>query len=358
MAGGTGGHIFPALAVAEALAIRKVPVVWLGADGGMETRLVPQHGIEIKTIGIKGLRGKGVFTLVTAPFTLSLAVMQAIRILMDLKPRAVLGMGGFAAGPGGIAAFITRTPLFVHEQNAIPGMTNRWLAKVSQRVMQGFEGAFPEALKPLHVGNPVRQNIIAIAPPVERFATRTGLPRLLVVGGSLGAKKFNEVVPDTLAMLASSMHFLVTHQSGEKTLKIAQNAYAEAGIDAEVTSFIDDMAAAYAQADLVIARSGALTVAELEQVGVASILVPYPHAVDDHQTANGEALVRVGAATMIKDDELTSDVLLRVLKGLLGNREKLEGMALAANTLAKPDAAQRVASICLEEITVRESSAT
>ncbi len=355
MAGGTGGHIFPALAVAEALQQRGVPVVWLGSEGGMETRLVPQHDIPMKTLSIKGLRGKGISALLLAPFKLSLAVVQAVRVLLDVKPRSVLGMGGFAAGPGGIAAFIARVPLYVHEQNAIPGMTNRWLAKVATQVMEGFKGAFPAAVKALYLGNPVRGKIVDVPAPEQRFAHRDGRLRLLVVGGSLGALTFNRQVPPALARIAPEHRPEVIHQSGERTLEAAREAYAEAGVEAEVTPFINDMASAYAEADLVIARSGALTVTELEQVGVASILVPYPHAVDDHQTANGQALVKAGAAKMIKDSEFSPETLLPLLEPLLNDRKMLLNMAQAARKLAKPKAAEQVAQVCLGEAVTAES---
>lgn len=349
MAGGTGGHIFPALAVADALKKRGVPVVWLGSEGGMETRLVPQHDIPMKTLSIKGIRGKGAATWLLAPIKLSLAVIQALRVFMSVKPRSVLGMGGFAAGPGGIAAFITGAPLYVHEQNAIPGMTNRWLAKVAKRVMEGFEGAFPASDKVLYVGNPLRGDIANIPAPETRFALRGSRLRLLVVGGSLGAMTLNTEVPKTLALLPPDIRPEVIHQSGERTVETARSSYEAAGVDATVTPFIQDMASAYTEADLVIARAGALTVAELEQVGVGAVLVPYPYAVDDHQTANGQALVTAGAAIMIKDSDFNPDSLLPVLERLLQDRDELAGMASAARRLAMPEAAERVAGICLGE---------
>lgn len=358
MAGGTGGHIFPALAVAEVLRQRNIPVVWLGSRNSMEERLVPSRGYEFIGLGVKGLRGKGIGTLLAAPFKLVWAVMQAAGAIRRKRPRAVLGLGGFASGPGGLAAVLLRKPLYVQEQNAIPGMTNRTLARFSRCVMEGFPGSFRNLKKPvLHTGNPVRQSVQEIPPPSVRFRDRSGPVRLFVMGGSLGAQRLNEVVPQTLAMLDENQRPVVRHQTGEAHLQRTREAYQQAGIDAEVVAFIDDMAAVYGWADLVIARAGALTIAELAQAGLAAVLVPYPHAVDDHQTVNARVLVEREAAILIPDQTLTPERLRQELTALLADREKLLRMAKAAHALARPDAAERVAKVCLGEIDCLEAAA-
>ena len=352
MAGGTGGHIFPALAVAEVLRSRDIPVVWLGSKGGMEERIVPRHGVPMVTLRVKGLRGKGAKTLLLAPFKLTLAVVEALRAIMMHRPRAVLGLGGFASGPGGIAAWLLRKPLYIHEQNAIPGMTNRWLARLSRCVMAGFPDSFrtvATARPVIYTGNPVRREIVAVAPPEERMAGRGGPIRLLVIGGSLGALKLNRAVPAALAELGEDEPVEVWHQCGARHLDVTRKAYGEAGIEARIEPFIDDMAEAYGWADLVIARAGALTVSELIQVGVAAILVPYPHAVDDHQSVNASVLVEVGAAQMVADAFMDGETLAGLLRPLIGDRRRLFAMATASASLKRPDAAAMVAEICLGE---------
>lgn len=344
-AGGTGGHIFPGLAVAAALRARDVPVVWLGADGGMETRLVPQHGIDIETIAISGLRGKGIMTLLRAPLRVLSAVRAAAKILHKHRPRAVVSFGGFAAGPGGIAAAIAGIPLLVHEQNRAPGMTNRVLAMVARRVLTGFPDAFPG--KETVVGNPVRSEISGIAAPAQRFATASPRLRVLVLGGSQGARALNAALPNALSQL-HDIHYDVRHQCGEKMREDAQRAYAGAGVAASVEPFIADMAAAYAWADVVVCRAGALTLAEVCAAGVASVLVPLPTAVDDHQTKNGLYLVERGAAVLLKQEDALAGHLTETLRGLAGDPAKRFAMAEAARSLAKPDAADRVADIVLE----------
>ncbi len=344
-AGGTGGHIFPGLAVAAALRARDVPVVWLGADGGMETRLVPQHGIDIETIAISGLRGKGIMTLLRAPLRVLSAVRAAAKILHKHRPRAVVSFGGFAAGPGGIAAAIAGIPLLVHEQNRAPGMTNRVLAMVARRVLTGFPDAFPG--KETVVGNPVRSEISGIAAPAQRFATASPRLRVLLLGGSQGARALNAALPTALSQL-QDIHYDVRHQCGEKMREDAQRAYAGAGVAASVEPFIADMAAAYAWADVVVCRAGALTLAEVCAAGVASVLVPLPTAVDDHQTKNGLYLVERGAAVLLKQDDALARHLTETLRRLAGDPAKRFAMAEAARALAKPDAADRVADIVLE----------
>lgn len=349
-AGGTGGHIFPGLAVAAALRARDVPVVWMGADGGMETRLVPQHGIAIETIPIQGFRGKGVGALLRLPMRLLAAVRAAARVLRTHRPRAVVSFGGFAAGPGGIAATIAGIPLLVHEQNRAPGMTNRVLAKVARRVLTGFPDSFPG--KETVVGNPVRDVILRIAPPAQRLHREDGEFRVLILGGSQGARALNRAVPQALRALRGDPAFvgrlLVRHQCGEKMREEATEAYTESGVDASIEPFIADMAEAYAWADLVICRAGALTLAEVCATGVASAIVPLPTAVDDHQTKNGLFLVERGAARLCKQDDALADALASVLRELASDAPKRLAMAEAARALAKPDAAARVADAVLE----------
>ncbi len=347
MAGGTGGHIFPALAVAEWLRDNGTSVVWLGSRGGMETRLAPARGFPVVEISVGGLRGKGVAALLQAPFRLALAVWQSIRAQRRHRPRAVLGLGGFASGPGGLAAWLLRTPLYIHEQNAIPGMTNRLLARLSRVVMQAFPGSFRDR-EALTVGNPVRAELRALADPVRRLSGRQGPLRILVLGGSLGALKLNQVVPRTLAAIDQPL--AIWHQSGERHWRETARRYDELGVEARVEAFIDDMAKAWGWADLAICRAGALTVSEIAQVGLASVLIPYPHAVDDHQTANAMNLVNLGAARLLADAALTPERLAAELDDLLGDRDRLLGMAEAATRLRHPDAAAVVARICLGEL--------
>lgn len=346
LAGGTGGHIFPGLAVARALRDDGVPVTWLGAEGGMETRLVPQHGIAIDTIAVRGVRGKGALTLLGAPFKVFAAVRAARRVLRQRQPRAVISFGGFAAGPGGLAARLAGVPLVVHEQNRAPGMTNRVLAKFAGRVLTGFPDTFAGGSEEV-VGNPVRAEIAAIAPPEQRFAGREGPLRLLVLGGSQGARALNAAMPKALAAWRGVVACDVRHQCGEKLRDEAVAAYAAAGIEASVEPFIADMGAAYAWADVVVCRAGALTLAELCAVGVASVLVPFPQAVDDHQTKNARYLVDRGAAYLLPQDADLAEHLGATLQ-VLNHRGDLLRMAQAARALAKPDAAQRVARIVLE----------
>jgi UDP-N-acetylglucosamine--N-acetylmuramyl-(pentapeptide) pyrophosphoryl-undecaprenol N-acetylglucosamine transferase len=354
LAGGTGGHIFPGLAVAAALRARGIEVVWLGADGGMETRLVPQHGIEIDTIAVKGLRGKGVVTLLGAPLRVLGAIREASRVLKQRAPRAVVSFGGYAAGPGGIAAKLHGMPLIVHEQNRAPGLTNRVLARFARRVLTGFPQTF-KGRDEEPVGNPVRTEISAIAPPAQRFGQRNGALRLLVLGGSQGARALNSAVPRALRELRGHM-LDVRHQCGEKLRADAERDYANAGIAASVEPFIADMAAAYAWADLVVCRAGALTLAEVCAAGVGSVLVPFPQAVDDHQTKNAEYLVERGAALLLPQDDQLADNLRGVIGALAGDPARRLAMAEAARGLARPDAAERVADIVLAASAMREAA--
>lgn len=345
MAGGTGGHIFPGLAVARALRQRGVPVAWLGATGAMETRLVPEAGIELHTLDIGGLRGKSRRALLLAPLRLLRALAGALRLFGRLRPRAAISFGGYAAGPGGLAARLRGVPLLVHEQNAVPGWTNRRLARWSVRVLTGF----PDTLQGGQwVGNPVRPEIASLPPPQARLAGRTGPLRLLVLGGSLGAGALNAAVPSALARMASAARPQVRHQCGRDHQDATRAAYAAAGVEATVEPFIADMAGAYGWADLVLCRAGALTLAELCAAGVGAVLVPYPHAVDDHQTRNAGALVGAGAAELLAQSRLDAPLLAGRLAALAGDRVRLLAMAVAARGLARPDAAEAVADACLE----------
>ena len=344
MAGGTGGHIFPGLAVADELRARGVAVVWLGAEGGLETRLVPGHGLMLETLAIGGLRGKGLLTKLAMPLRLLRATLAARALLRKHAPRCVLSMGGYAAAPGGLAAQWAQVPLVVHEQNSIAGLTNRLLARKARRVLTGFDHVFAQGE---WVGNPVRASIVAVAAPAQRYAARSGPLQLLVLGGSQGAQSLNAALPEVLRRRGSRLPVVVRHQCGAQHFDKARAAYMAAGIEADVVPFEDDMAAAYAWADLVICRAGALTLAELAAAGAPSILVPFPHAVDDHQTRNAQAMVAAGGARLVAE----GDDFVKQLGGVLeelSDRTRLLRMAQAARTLAKPDAAERIAAVCLE----------
>lgn len=343
MAGGTGGHVFPALAVADEMRRRGWGVVWLGAEGGMETTLVPKHNFALETIRFRGVRGKGVLRWALLPLALLIAFWQSAKVIFRVRPDVVLGMGGFAAFPGGMMASLFNRPLAIHEQNAIPGLANKVLARLADRVYS----AFPDALsKSIWSGNPVRAEIAAVSKPGERFAGRSGPLRLLVVGGSLGAQALNEVVPKALALLPEGDRARVIHQAGQKHIETLKQHYAQAGVSGELVPFVEDMADRYAAADLVICRAGATTLAELACAGVASVLVPFPFATDDHQTANARFLSERGAALLLPQSELTPQRLASLLGGL--DREQLLDLATNARQLAKPSAAQVVANGCVE----------
>jgi UDP-N-acetylglucosamine--N-acetylmuramyl-(pentapeptide) pyrophosphoryl-undecaprenol N-acetylglucosamine transferase len=354
LAGGTGGHIFPGLAVARALRARDVPVLWLGADGGMETRLVPANDVPLRTIAVRGLRGKGLASTLAAPLVLVRSVLQALGVLREARPRAVLSFGGYAAGPGGLAAWLLRRPLIVHEQNRAPGMTNRVLARLARRVLCGFPDSFP-GVDEETVGNPVRDEIAALPPPAERhvgtLAGTIGADaplRLLVLGGSQGARAINAAVPKVAARLGAT-RFAIRHQCGAKMVDECTAAYALANVPASVEPFIADMADAYGWADLVIGRAGALTIAELCAAGVGSILVPFPGAVDDHQARNAEFLADAGGGSWLRQDAGLEDGLAQRLQALLDDPSRLLKLAVAARAAAFPHAAERVADIALEE---------
>ncbi|MCL2636632.1 MAG: undecaprenyldiphospho-muramoylpentapeptide beta-N-acetylglucosaminyltransferase [Betaproteobacteria bacterium] len=343
MAGGTGGHIFPALSIAYKMRDAGWRVVWLGNPDGMEARRVPAHGFEMVWVRFAALRGKGLLRKLLLPVNLLRAFWQALQALRRVRPEVVLGMGGYISFPGGMMAALTGVPLVLHEQNSVAGLANRVLASVADRVVTGFPGVLTR--KGRWLGNPVRDEIAALAPPSERFAGRQGPLHLLVIGGSLGARVLNEVVPQAMAQLPADEQPRIVHQAGERQIDELQANYAAVGVQAHCVPFIDDMAGAYAWADLVICRAGALTVAELAAAGVASILVPYPHAVDDHQTANARFLVEVGGAFLLPQDELSADSI-----ALMRNysRSQLLEMAEKARSLARPGAASDLAGICAE----------
>ncbi|GGB87668.1 UDP-N-acetylglucosamine--N-acetylmuramyl-(pentapeptide) pyrophosphoryl-undecaprenol N-acetylglucosamine transferase [Marinobacterium zhoushanense] len=347
MAGGTGGHVFPALATADALRAQGVEVEWLGTAAGIEADVVPRAGISLHCIDVRGVRGKGLMKQLLAPFGLLLAIWQAFGVLRRVKPDAVLGMGGFASGPGGLVAWMLRCPLVIHEQNAVAGTTNRILARFASRVLQAFPRAYQGQDRGEVVGNPVRGPILQLMPLEQRIAGRDGALRLLVVGGSLGAKAINELVPRALAKLPAAARPEVWHQTGKRNIDEVVKDYAALGVEGRLVPFIEHMDEAYGWADLVICRAGALTVSELAIAGVASVLVPLPHAIDDHQTANAGFLSEAGAGVRIAQSELDADKLVQLLKEL-GDREKLLTMARAARALAQPDASERVARVCVE----------
>lgn len=341
MAGGTGGHIMPGLAVAEQLRVAGWRVVWMGNPEGMEARLVPKHGIEMSWVRFGALRGKGFLRKLLLPINLLRGFWQAWQELRRIRPDVVLGMGGFITFPGGMMASLLGIPLVLHEQNSVPGLANKVLAKVADRVLTGFPDVLPAGE---WVGNPVRDDIAALGAPAERFAERQPPLHLLVVGGSLGATALNEAIPAGVALLAESVRPVIVHQSGERHLQALEANYRKAGVAAGCVAFIDDMAAAYEWADIVICRAGALTVAELAAAGVGSILVPYPHAVDDHQTSNARFLANAGAAILLPQNELSAETLA-LIQNL--SRAQLLQMAERARDLARPDAAQAVAKVCM-----------
>lgn len=343
MAGGTGGHVYPALAVAHELKSRGHDIVWMGAPDSFEARVVPAQGFPLEPVQVSGLRGKGLMKLLLAPLLIARAMLQAWSAFSRRKPNVVLGMGGFAAGPGGVVARLRGLPLVIHEQNAAAGLTNRMLARIASRVLETFPGTFGGAAT---VGNPVRAAIRTVADPAVRLASRSGAIRILVIGGSQGAKALNERMAGAIALLDSRPE--VRHQGG-RTAHIAQAAYERAGVTASIEPFIEDMAAALAWADLVVCRAGASTVAELAAAGCASILVPFPAAVDDHQTRNGEYLVRARAALMLPERDFSAQRMAELLRELLADRARLLAMAQAARGVAWIGAESRIADAVVAE---------
>ncbi|MFO7809309.1 undecaprenyldiphospho-muramoylpentapeptide beta-N-acetylglucosaminyltransferase [Guyparkeria sp.] len=355
MAGGTGGHVVPALAVAAELSERGYAIRWMGTERGIESRLVPDAGYMIDYLDIGGLRGKGLATRLAAPFRLLHAVWQAGQLLRRHQPALVIGMGGFAAGPGGLAAWLLRRPLVIHEQNAIAGLTNRVLSRLAIVTLAAYPEAFGRALDPSHVvGNPVRAEIAALPEPSSRFEAREGAVRVLVLGGSLGARALNEAVPQALARISQKIDLFVRHQAGPRHLEKAVDHYEVAdwggGSRHEVSGYIDDMAEAFDWADFVIARAGAMTVAEIASAGIGALFVPFPHAVDDHQRFNAAWLVDQGAARLLNQREADIDTLARLLGPLLADRAVLLDMAARAREATVPDSTARIAAICEDVI--------
>ena len=351
MAGGTGGHIFPALAVADILRSQGWQVTWLGAPHSMEAELVPKHGYQMAWVRFSGVRGKGLLRLLLLPFNLALALWQSAVAIFQIRPDVVLGMGGYITFPGGLMSALLRRPLVIHEQNSIAGLSNKLLAHIAKKVLSGFPDVLPNAI---WCGNPVRSDIAALSDPQQRYADHHGKLNVLVVGGSLGAKAINEVLPQALALLPREMRPNVLHQTGKQHFAEVQRLYQQAGVQADIKPFIDEMARHYANADLVICRAGALTIAELAAAGVASILIPFPFAVDDHQTQNAKFLSKRGAAVLLPQHELSAEKLAQQLRELgvgdqvdaKNGREKLLAMARQAREVAKADAALSVARIC------------
>jgi UDP-N-acetylglucosamine--N-acetylmuramyl-(pentapeptide) pyrophosphoryl-undecaprenol N-acetylglucosamine transferase len=345
MAGGTGGHIFPALSVAESVRSSGWHIVWLGTSNGMEARIVPPHGYTMAWVRFSALRGKGVLRAMLLPVNLLVAFWQSARAIFAHRPDVVLGMGGYVTFPGGMMASLFNRPLVVHEQNSVAGLANRVLARLADRILVGFPEAFGPRTKAEWSGNPVRADIARLPPPETRFAGRSGPLRVLVLGGSLGARALNEVLPRALASMPQTTRPIVIHQTGTAHIESVRARYAEAGLNAEVVPFIEDMAACYAAIDLAVCRAGASTIAELAAVGVAAVLVPFPHAVDDHQTHNARFLADRGAAVLLPERELTPKRLASLMMEL--GRERLLAMGSAGRALAKPEATRTVAEACM-----------
>ena len=343
MAGGTGGHIFPGLAVAEELRARGWRVHWLGAPGSMESRIVPQHGFPLELIDFSGVRGKGLVTLALLPLRLLRAFWQALQVVRRVKPDVVVGLGGYITFPGGMMGVLCGKPLVLHEQNSVAGMANKVLAGVADRVFT----AFPDVLKKAQwVGNPLRSAFTRQAAPSERFAGRTGPLRLLVAGGSLGAQALNDIVPRALALIPAADRPLVTHQSGATQIDALRANYQAAGVQAELTPFIDDTASAFAAADIIVCRAGASTVTEIAAVGAAAVFVPFPFAVDDHQTTNARFLVNAGGGWLVQQSDLTPEGLAKML--LNSERTALVDIAEKAKNMQKINATREVVAACEE----------
>jgi UDP-N-acetylglucosamine--N-acetylmuramyl-(pentapeptide) pyrophosphoryl-undecaprenol N-acetylglucosamine transferase len=350
MAGGTGGHVFPGLAVARALREQGVEVHWLGTSQGIEARLVPAENIPLHFLTISGLRGKHLKTLLKAPFNLARSILQARKIIQQVDPQVVLGLGGYASGPGGVASWLLNRPLVIHEQNAKAGYTNKILGKLAACILEGFPDAFKAQAKVQAVGNPVRNEIEKLLPPAERMKDRQKPFRLLVIGGSLGAMALNDIVPEALSRIPKEDRPTVIHQTGDKLFEKAKNSYQSMGIEAQLNPFIQDMAASYGWADMVICRAGALTVAELCAAGVGAVFIPYPHAVDDHQTANAGYMVKEGAALCIQQSQLTADKMADIIREFANAPEKRVAMAEAAYGLRKMNVQQKIVNILTEVV--------
>jgi UDP-N-acetylglucosamine--N-acetylmuramyl-(pentapeptide) pyrophosphoryl-undecaprenol N-acetylglucosamine transferase len=352
MAAGTGGHVFPALSIAQKLQEKGVRTEWMGTKNGMENRLLKGTGITIHAVSAKGLKGKGVLRLLLAPLMLVVALIQSIKVIVRVKPNCVLGMGGFVSGPGGVAAKLMRKPLILHEQNAVPGFTNKILAMIADRVFEAFPNTFKVSGKVVHAGNPLRKEIVALAQSVSTKDNLTRPLRILVLGGSQGALAINETIPAVLAAWSVESRPSVLHQTGDRTLSQTEDNYRSCGLELsenlKVVAFINDMAQAYAWADIVICRSGASTVSELAAVGLPAILVPYPYHSDQQQTHNANWLVQTGAAFLLEQCDLSVTALSQLLVGLEENREELQRMSSAARSIAVCNADELIASYCME----------
>lgn len=349
MAGGTGGHVFPALAVAKNLRDRGVEVVWLGTRTGLEAKTIPAAGFDIEWINIRGARGQGIFGWLRTPFLLLTAVVQTIGVVLRRRPGAFLGMGGFVAGPGGVVAWLLRRPLLIHEANSLAGLTNRFLARVATKVMTGFPGTFAKSVNELYVGNPVRPEIASLLPPEQRLSGRSGPLRLLIVGGSQGARALNVELPRIIHGLSADQSFAVWHQTGKPQQAAVEYAYRGYSINARVDAFIENMGEAYEWADLVLCRAGAMTVSEVSAAGVTAVFVPFPYAAGDHQTANAEYLAKHEAGYLVAEGRLAEE-LPPLLSHCCRHRSRLVCTARKARSLAKPDATQTVADICMETL--------
>ena len=348
MAGGTGGHVFPGLAAARYFRERGVEVHWLGTSQGLEARVVPEDNIPLHLIAISGLRGKGMKPLLMAPYHIFKAVSQSLAVMREVKPDVVIGMGGFVSGPGGVASWLSRRPLVIHEQNAKAGLTNKLLSWIAKRVLLGFPGAFAESRKVMTIGNPVRSDIESIENPAQRLPEDRKPFRLLVLGGSLGAKALNEMVPHALAKMGEDIRPEVLHQTGDKHFQETKTLYESIGIKANLVPFVKDMAAVYSWADMVLCRAGALTVAELCAAGLGAIFVPFPHAVDDHQTANADFMVKHDAALCVQQKDLTRERLADIVEQFALSPLKRLEMAQAAYRLRHIHVTEKIYAICEE----------
>jgi len=350
VAGGTGGHVFPGLAIARALKDQNCSVIWLGTKNGIESRVIPEAGFKIEYINVGGLRGKTFKTFIYSLAKLLTSFMYSFVILIRHRPDVVLGMGGFASGPPALAAFLLRYPVIIHEQNAIAGGTNKILARIASLVLEAFPGSFPVNIKAQTIGNPVRQDITKLEPPNIRLKDREGPIRILVLGGSQGSLILNKTLPNALKDVSSSMKLEVLHQAGEKTLTEAQNAYEGVSVGLYLVEFIEDMADAYNWADIVICRSGAMTVTELMTVGLPAILIPFSKAIDDHQTKNANVMKKIGAAEIIQEKDLGNGKLTLLMRDWVEDRSTLRQRALLATSMAKPEATNDIVKACLNYV--------
>ena len=350
MAGGTGGHVFPGLAIAEYLRRKAIEVYWLGTREGLETKWVGEAHIPLRFITITGLRGKGIKSQLLAPFKIVKAIWQAYRVIHEVNPDVVIGMGGFVSGPGGIASWLSRYPLIIHEQNAKVGITNKILAVFAKKILEGFPSAFSNRSKVMTVGNPVRAEIESLSPPEIRLYPPRSPFHLLVLGGSLGAKALNEMMPRVLSSLPTNKRPVIFHQTGDKHFEDTKKYYESTGIDVKLVPFVQDMASAYAWADMVLCRAGALTVAELSSAGLGAIFVPFPFAVDDHQTANAEYMVKHHAAIYIQQTDLTAERLSDIVSTFSDKPEKRLAMAKAAYQLRKANVCEKIFNIMCDVV--------